>query len=234
MGFVGAFARAFRVGILPAMPGRGHRLRAARAIAAACAAVAVAGVAAVGCDSHSKPQVVGDPTSPARVTSSASNAPVPGTPSKTVEGAQETPSKSAFPSAEAQIPAAVGVVRAFFDGLNYEIDNEGDEAKLVPLFTGDCTRCAESASTLQSIFLKGNTVRGGHYHVVKVDKAYATDVARVSVVVTESADPGQVIDKYGTVVQSYPGLRPIQQTFYVAVDHDPPLILAFLLGDGRQ
>jgi len=87
-------ALRFGIGILRAMPGRGHRLPAAWAIAAC---VAVAALLA-GCDSHSKPQAVDDPSSSAPLVTAAP----PPTSASSISGgpptaSQPSPSISLFP-----------------------------------------------------------------------------------------------------------------------------------------
>ena len=132
------------VGILPAMPKRGHRTPTVAIIAAMMFTIATA-LGVGGCDAHSRPTVATEaPETPSGTNASTSPpatvVPSSGTPSvtPTVGITSADPSvasspivglsalNSAYPSAVAAEPAAIQVVRDFFDGMNHEIDT-GDE-----------------------------------------------------------------------------------------------------------
>lgn len=232
MGSVGAFARALPVGILPAMPGRGHRRSAARAIAAMCAAAAVVGLAAAGCDSHSRPQAVDDPTSPApAATLAPPSTSTQATSSSSTESSPTDPTASGFPSATAQIPEAIQVVRAFFDGLNYEIDHEGDESRVAAVFSTDCANCVSSVSKIHDLFAGNHSLHGGHYRVVSINRSYATDQDHVAIEIIDSAESGEQVDANGNVIRHFPGASPTRLVFYVTVSSTPPKIGAYFIAD---
>jgi len=229
MGFVGAFARAFRVGILPAMPGRGHRLRAARATAAMCAAIAVVGVSAAGCDSHSKPQAVDHPASPASAATTGS--PTPSASATAVAPsslsgsplAGESALNSAFPSAAARIPDAIETVRRFFGGINHESDT-GDEGPAIATFTTKCSLCGSGVYNIKGLLEGGHKLRGGHVHLLTINSAIATYSNVVSVDVTESQDSAEQTDATGRVVQTFPASPPRHLIFELETDDAPPKI----------
>jgi hypothetical protein len=123
------------------------------------------------------------------------------------------------------------VVRSFFDGLNYEIDNQGDESRVTGLFSTECVNCVSSVSTIHSLFAGDHTLRGGHYHVRSIDKSYATDQTHVAVEITDSADPGDQLDHDGTVNRHFPGASPTQLVFFVTVNPGPAKIGAYFLKD---
>src|SRR6185437_3661980 len=119
------------------MPRRGYRTTAAGFVAAVALLSAV-GVA--GCDSHSKPTVpteapqspdpVVSPSatlspSPSVASSSVASGPTPPLPTTQITGVAAL--TSAYPSAAAAEPAAIAVVRQYFDGMNHELAT-GDEA----------------------------------------------------------------------------------------------------------
>jgi hypothetical protein len=222
---VGAFARAFGVGILPAMPGRGHRLWVARAIAASAAAAALL---AAGCDGHSKPRAVDDPTLsvPSVIaapdpTSTPRSTTVPSASTPPLEG--ESALNSAFPSAAARIPDAIETVRRFFDGLNHESDT-GDEGPVIATFTTKCTLCGSEVYSLKSLLDGGRTLRGGHLHLLSIDSAAATYNSVVSIIVTSSEDASDQLDATGKVVHHFDAQPPTKLDFELNVDVSPPKI----------
>jgi hypothetical protein len=229
MGFVGAFARAFRVGILPAMPGRGHRLRAARATAAMCAAIAVVGVSAAGCDSHSKPQAVDHPASPASAATTGS--PTPSASATAVAPsslsgsplAGESALNSAFPSAAARIPDAIETVRRFFDGINHESDT-GDEGPAIATFTTKCSLCGSEVYSIKNLLDGGHKLSGGHLHLLSINSAVATYGNAISIDVTESQDAAQQLDVNGRVVRAFPASLPRHLVIELETDDSPPKI----------
>ncbi len=207
MASVRAFARGFWIGILPAMPGRGHRLPAARAIAATSAAIAAV-VSMAGCDSHSKPQaVLDDPTSSAPLITAAPPA-TPATPaSRSASGsgsvgptspplAGESALNSAFPSAAARIPDAIETVRRFFDGLNHESDT-GDEGPVISTFTTKCNLCGSEVYNIKSLLDGGHKLRGGHLHLLTIDSALATYSNVVSIDRHRESGASEQIDSNG-------------------------------------
>lgn len=228
IGFVGAFALRFGVGILPAMPGRGHRLHAARVISA-CVGVAVLGVSAAGCDSHSKPRAVDDPSSSrplvtagpssAGVSPSAVDAPSPS--SSPLEG--ESALNSAFPSAAARIPDAIATVRRFFDGINHESDT-GDEGPAIATFTTKCNLCGSEVYSIRSLLDGGHKLRGGHTHLVSIDQAFASYGNVVSVVVTSTEDASDQLDATGNIVRQFDAAPPTKFDFELEINDSPPKI----------
>lgn len=226
MGFVGAFAPAFGVGILPAMPGRGHRLRAAWAIAATSAAIALL---ASGCDSHSRPQAVDDPTSSGPLGTSA---PPSASVSPAASGSTTSTSSplagvsalaSAYPSAAAAGPRAIAVVRSFYDGINHEIDT-GDESTVAKYFESTCTRCVSEVVAVQDLLDGNHTIRGGHLHIVQIASVHPSYSNVVTVVVTGTADASQQLDAKGNVTKTFDAVPPTQLVFDVVVDRDSPVI----------
>lgn len=229
MGFRGAFARAFGVGILPAMPGRGDRLRAARAIAATAAILAVASVSAAGCDSHSSPRAVDDPTSSAPpVTSAPPSTSVSPSATGSVTSSQsplagESALNSAFPSAAARIPDAIETVRRFFDGINHESDT-GDEGPAIATFTTKCNLCGSGVYGIKTLLDGGHKLHGGHLHLLAINSAVATYGNVVSIDVTESQDPAEQTDASGNVVEDFPSTPPTHVIFELETDDSPPKI----------
>jgi len=226
---VGTFARGFGIGILPAMPGRGHRLPAARAIAACAAVVAVL---TTGCDSHSKPRAVeGDPTTsapavtprptPPSVSPSAAHASVSIPTSPPISG--ESALNSAFPSAAARIPDAIETVRRFFDGMNHESDT-GDEAPAIATFTTKCNLCGSGVYGIKALLDGGHKLRGGHLHLLTINSAVATYDNVVSIDVTEAQDSAEQVDANGKVVQTFPSSPPQHLIFEVDTSASPPKI----------
>ena len=130
---------------------------------------------------------------------------------------------SAFPSAAAQIPAAIDTVRRFFDGLNHESDT-GDEAPVIATFTTKCNLCGSEVYSLKSLLEGGHTLHGGHLHIVSIDSAFATYTNVVSVRVTETQDSAQQLDAAGKVVHNYPSSPPRQLDFEIETDDAPPKI----------
>lgn len=232
------FARAFRIGILPAMPGRGHRLPAARAIAA-CLAVA-AGAMLAGCDGgHSTPRAVeDDPTTSAPlVTPGPTTSPIapptsatgPAGPTPSITG--ESALNSAFPSAAAAGPHAVEVVRAFYDGINREIDT-GDESTVSKYFQSSCTRCISEVVAIQHLLDGQHKVRGGHLHITRIDSVHPSYSNIVTVTITGTADASQQLDSKGNVTQSFDAVPPTQLVFDVVIDENPPVIANLTLASG--
>ena len=227
MGCIGAFALWFRVGILPAMPGRGHRLPAARAIVAASAA-AIALLTA-GCDSQSQPQAVEDLTSSAPlVTTGPSRAAVSPTVRSSVSPsspslAGESALNSAFPSAAARIPDAIQTVRRFFDGINHESDT-GDEGPVIATFTTKCNLCGSEVYSIETLLDGGHKMNGGYLHVLAINSAVATYGNAVSIDVTESQDAAQQLDAGGRVVRTFPSSAPRHLIFELETDDSPPKI----------
>jgi hypothetical protein len=229
---VGAFARAFGVGILPAMPGRGHRLWVARAIAASAAAAALL---AVGCDSHSKPRAVDDPSTYEPVApagpSSTTVLPSTATPTNptTTPVVGESALASAYPSAAAAGPRAVAVVRAFYDGINREIDT-GDESAVAKYFRSTCTRCISEVVAVQNLRDGKHSIRGGHLHIVRVNSVHPSYTNLVTVTITGTADASQQVDENGNVTKTFDAVPPTQLLFDVDIDMDPPVIANLTLG----
>jgi len=139
------------------------------------------------------------------------------------------PAETALTSADAQIPAAVQVVRAFFDGLNYEIDNKGDESRAARTFNTECSNCVATVSKIHDLFVGGHSLRGGHYHLKSVDRSYPTDQTHVAIEITDYAGPGQQVDSSGHVTREFSGAKPTRLVFYVTVNPGPPMIGAFFL-----
>jgi hypothetical protein len=211
------------------MPGRGDRLPAARAIAAC---VAVVALLATGCDSHSKPQAVeDDPTSSAPlvtpgapstlVAQSAAAETTVSSPSSAIKG--ESALASAYPIAAAAEPRAVKVVREFFDAMNHETDT-GDEQPISKLIQPTCTRCISGVVGIKNLLDGGHTIRGGHVHLLSVDRVYPSYDNIVTVVVTNAEDAGAQVDSKGNVVRSFTAVPPKQLIFDVLIDHSPPVI----------
>jgi hypothetical protein len=218
-----AFDLGRSVGIVPAMPGRGYRTPAA----GIAAAVAVLAAALAGCDSHSKPTAVpplsSAPTSPggsslAPQSRSASPSPALSSP---IVGASAM--DSAFPSAAAQIPAAIETVRKFFDGVNHEGDT-GDEGPAIATFTTKCTLCGSEVFSIKSLLDNGRVLRGGHSHILSVDEAYASYANVVSVIVTSTQDAGDQLDANGNVIQHFTAAPPTKFDFELETDKSPPVI----------
>lgn len=233
-GSFGVFTPPFGIGILPAMQTRGtHR------IAGLAVAVAVAVLGVAGCDSHSKPFVATDSpqTSAPVVSSSGSPSPSaapgssgPGTAIDSPSYASSSPIvgvtalRSAYPSAAAKEPVAIAVVRKFFDAMNHEIDT-GDEAPVSALFTTQCIQCIDGVAGFKNMMDNGDKVRGGHLHLVSIDDAFPSYTQIVRVMVTETEDPTNQIDKAGKIIRAYPAAPPTQASFEVDVAKDPAVIV---------
>jgi hypothetical protein len=130
---------------------------------------------------------------------------------------------SAFPSAAAQIPAAIDTVRRFFDGLNHESDT-GDEAPVIATFTTKCNLCGSEVYNIKSLLDGGHTLRGGHTHIVSIDQAVASYRNVVSVIVTSTEDASDQLDATRKVVQHFNAAPPTQLDFELEVDDSPPKI----------
>ncbi|HXR42244.1 MAG TPA: hypothetical protein VN738_07540 [Acidothermaceae bacterium] len=130
---------------------------------------------------------------------------------------------SAFPSAAAQIPAAIDTVRRFFDGLNHESDT-GDEAPVIATFTTKCNLCGSEVYSLKSLLEGGHTLHGGHLHIVSIDSAFATYDNVVSIVVTSSEDASDQLDANGTVVHHFDAVPASKLDFELETDDSPPKI----------
>jgi len=223
-----------RIGILPRMPSRGSRVSAV-AWVAALSVLTAAGAA--GCDSHSKPTVpteapqspdpVVAPPSPssgsASVPASSNTAPpVSAPPTTEITGVAAL--TSAYPSAAAAEPAAIAVVRQFFDGLNHEIDT-GDENAVSATFTSQCVKCIQDVVDIKKELPGGHTLRGAHLHLVSVDVVAPTYATLVRVIVTQAEDGGEELDKNGTTVASFPSSSPLQFAYEVDITKQPPRIV---------
>lgn len=231
-GSFGVFTPPFGIGILPAMQTRGTHRIAALAMAVAVA-VAVLGVA--GCDSHSKPFVATDSpqTSAPVVSSSGSPSPsaAPGSPTS-APPAPIGPSAQAsslaslaakYPKAATAVPAAVRVVRTFFDAINHETDT-GDESPAMATFSSRCNLCASEVASLGALWQGGHTLRGGHLHLISIDAAYPSQVEVVTIEVTESQDAADQLDAAGKVFRSFPSTPPTKLVFNLELDKLPPVI----------
>ena len=130
---------------------------------------------------------------------------------------------SAFPSAAAQIPAAIDTVRRFFDGLNHESDT-GDEAPVIATFTTKCNLCGSGVYSIKTLLDGKHTLRGGHVHLLSINSAIATYNNVVSINVTESQDAAQQVDSTGRVVQTFPSSPPRHVIFELETDESPPKI----------
>jgi hypothetical protein len=227
---------------------RAMRERGLRTHAVVCAVVLVAFAAA--CDSHSKPMalqsvaVTAAPTNStvaAPPTSSAVSAmPVTSTalvPASSAAAAIPTASAlagtsalaSEYPSAEAQVPAAIQVVRNFFDGVNRETAT-GDEALVSTTFTSRCTICGSSVFAIQELRDGGDTIKGGMLHLLSIDSAYPSYRDVVTVQVTDIEDSGQQLDTSGAVIHQFGSAGATKLVFNLDVATTPPTI--FQLDEG--
>jgi hypothetical protein len=221
---------------------RAMRERGLRTHAVVCAVVLVAFAAA--CDSHSKPtalQSVAVTTAPTNSTVAAppTSSPVPAqpaTPTAVVpvsSAATAIPTASAlagtsalaseYPSAETQVPAAIQVVRNFFDGVNRETAT-GDETLVAKTFTSRCTLCGSEVFSIQQLRENGDIVRGGELHLVSVDSAYPSYTDVVTVQVTDVEDSGEQLDQSGSVLRQFRSAPPTKLVFNLDVQSDPPII----------
>ena len=226
------FALAAGIGILPAMPRRGYR-----ATAAITAVFAGLGLAVAGCDGHSKPFVASEPPqTPAPVTSaslSPSATPSPSDSPGPREGSPGSPTSSpivgisalnsAYPSAVAAEPAAIQVVRDFYEGINHEIDT-GDETAVSKVIDPACTQCITEVVNVKNLLDGAHHIRNGHLHIVSVDKVYPSYSNVVSVIITGTADASDQVDAGGKVVQSFAAVPPTQVVFDILIDRSPPVI----------
>jgi hypothetical protein len=130
---------------------------------------------------------------------------------------------SAFPSAAAQIPAAIDTVRRFFDGINHETDT-GDEARVSASFTSRCSKCVDEVVTLKNLLTDGHTLRGGHVHLTSIDSAYASYSRVITIIATSTQDPGDQLDRNGRVVRHFNGAPPTKFDFELETDTSPPVI----------
>ncbi len=219
--------------MVPAMSGRRGRQLCALALLGMFAGATVGG-----CDSHSKPTAVPPPSSapapevsvappsvrpsvPPSVSASVASPSVASASSSPIVG--ESALTSAYPSAAAQIPAAVDVVRKFFDGINHETDT-GDEAPAIATFNSQCNLCGSEVFSIKTLLDGGHTIRGGHLHLLSIDSTYQTYATIISVEVTESQDSAQQLDRAGAVIHSFPAAQPTKLDFELQVDKTPPVI----------
>lgn len=211
------------------MPRRGYRTTAAGFVAAVALLSAV-GVA--GCDSHSKPTVPTEaPQSPDPVMSpSASVSTSLTAPAHGPSSAQGSPIvggsalASAFPSAAAAEPAAIAVVRQFFDGVNHEIDT-GEENAVTATFSSQCVQCIQGVVDIKNHMSDGHKFRGGHLHLISVDKAVPTYATLVRVIVTQTEDSGSETDAAGNVISNYPSSSAMQFAYEVDISKSPVVIV---------
>jgi len=214
------------------MPRRGYR-----ATAAITAVFVGLGLAVAGCDGHSKPFVASEPPqTPAPVTSaslSPSATPSPSDSPGPRGGSPGSPTSSpivgisalnsAYPSAVAAEPAAIQVVRDFFDGINHEAET-GDEASVSKVIYSSCTRCIDEVVNVKKLLDKGHQIRGNRLHLISVDKVVPSYSNIVTVIVTGESDIGEQVDSSGQVTQELASEPPTQLDFEVLVDRTPPLI----------
>jgi len=217
------------------------------------AAAALAfGLVLAGCDAHSKPTIVTPPVTTGSAATTPADAPatdatptMTGTPSLTPEptatpSSPIRPNASApidttpipgnsslaaqYPDAAAKIPAAVQVVRDFYNGVNHEIDT-GDEAPVLKTFQiGACVNCASQVTEIKDMQVNGDTVRGAHLHILSIDQATPLGASTIAVTLTDDQDDGEQLDAKGNLIKAIDAIPPTRLVFIVAIDKSDPVI----------
>jgi hypothetical protein len=197
--------------------------------------VAACGVAVLtlvsGCSGHSRPTAV--PVSSV-ASSSRPQGPAPSKNSvPAVESANPAPVSSASvatsaaastdPSAEVQKAAAVGVVQAFFAGVNHQTDT-GDQAAVIATFTTKCNLCVQEVGSIADQLTGGRTIRGTAYRTLAVNQVWQSAPRIVTVEITVMEAAGELLDARGKVLRTFAATAPARLVFQVALDVAPPTI----------